>query len=129
MSTAQKATLYFCAIREYSAIHTFSGNKKAQAFQLQEMGVEGTGSLEHGDASGEIFWMEYPFPFLTHYYSTFPLDEPERAKPPAFVDISSPGAPGAGGGKLPALPPDAHPDYPHPPALQGASDEELRDQF
>ena len=62
MSTAEKATLYFCAIREYSAIHTFSGNKKAQAFQLQEMRVEGTGSLEHGDASGEIFWMEYPLP-------------------------------------------------------------------
>ena len=41
MSTAEKATLYFCAIREYSAIlHTFSGNKKAQAFQLQEMGVK-----------------------------------------------------------------------------------------
>ena len=43
-----------------------------QAFQLQEMGEAGTGSLEHGIASGEVFWMKYPYPFLTYYYKTFP---------------------------------------------------------
>ena len=43
------------------------------------MGVTGTGSLEHGDASGEIFWVHYPFPFLTYYYATYPDSTPRRS--------------------------------------------------
>ena len=62
MSDEEKAMLYLCSIREYSALHTFASGAKGQAFELQEMGAAGTGSLEHGDASGEIFWMQYPFP-------------------------------------------------------------------
>ena len=34
----------------------------SEAFEVQEMGAAGTGSLEHGDASGDIFWIAYPFP-------------------------------------------------------------------
>ena len=48
--------------REHSALHKFSDGTMKEAFQLQEMGAMGTGSLEHGDASGEIFWMVHPFP-------------------------------------------------------------------
>jgi hypothetical protein len=32
----------------------------------------GEGSLEPGDASGEIFWMQYPDPFLKHFFESFP---------------------------------------------------------
>ena len=52
MSDEEKATLYLCGICEYSALHTFTGGAKGQAFKLQEMGAAGTSSLEHGDASG-----------------------------------------------------------------------------
>ena len=36
------------------------------------MGERGSGSLERGDSSGEVFWMHTPSPFLKYYYSTFP---------------------------------------------------------
>ena len=51
------------------------------------MGQQGTGSLEHGDSSGEIFWCGYPMPFLTYYYKTFPEEMP---KPKGTEDASSP---------------------------------------
>ena len=57
-------------------MHKFVGGDCGQAFQMQEMGTTGTGSLEHGDASGEIFWVKYPFPFLTFYYATFVGEKP-----------------------------------------------------
>ena len=73
MTADEKETIYLCAIREFSALHSFVDGTKGQGFQLQEMGKDGTGSHEHGDASGEIFWMKYPFPFLiTYFYETFP---------------------------------------------------------
>ena len=64
MSTVEKETLYKCVIREHSALHKFIDGTMREAFELQEMGAAGTGSLEHGDASGEVFWMVYPFPVL-----------------------------------------------------------------
>jgi hypothetical protein len=36
------------------------------------MGPQGTGSLEHGDSSGDTFWIKYPEPFLEYYYDTYP---------------------------------------------------------
>ena len=42
MSDEEKATLYLCGICEYSALHTFTGGAKGQAFKLQEMGAAGT---------------------------------------------------------------------------------------
>lgn len=67
-----KDMMYMCTIRDFSILHNFAGGLKKAAFQLQEMGPNGTGSLELGDSSGEMFWMAYPLPFLTHYYDTFP---------------------------------------------------------
>eukprot|EP00966_Prymnesium_polylepis_P295594 6826469-Prymnesium_polylepis.1 len=60
-----------------------------------EMGPNGTGSLEHGDSSGELFWMNYPLPFLPFYYNTFPEEKPSEAsasKPavPEVTDLTSP---------------------------------------
>ena len=65
MSATEKETLYVhyvCVVRDFSALHKFMDGSTSQAFELQEMGAAGTGSLEKGDASGEIFWIVYPFP-------------------------------------------------------------------
>ena len=62
MSATEKETMYKCVVREHSALHKFSDGTMKEAFELQEMGAAGTGSLEHGDASGDIFWMVHPFP-------------------------------------------------------------------
>ena len=66
---------------QFSAVHQFADGHKVAAFQLQEMGESGTGSIEHGDASGDIFWLQYPVPFLTHYYNTFPEMLPVEMRP------------------------------------------------
>eukprot|EP00966_Prymnesium_polylepis_P058617 1357552-Prymnesium_polylepis.1 len=72
-----------------------------------EMGPNGTGSLEHGDASGELFWMDYPLPFLPFYYNTFPEENQSAPKPavPEVTDLTSP--------TKPVSMPDIHPDFPH----------------
>ena len=77
-SAQEKATLYKCTIREFKPIYKWAaqGGRVSAAFEMQEMGPDGTGSLEQGDASGEIFHMEYPQPFLKYYYSTFLDDLP-----------------------------------------------------
>ena len=63
----EKATIYKCTIRDFSALHKWDGGRTpSAAFELQEMGVLGTGSLEHGDSSGEIFFCSYGVPRLPH---------------------------------------------------------------
>ena len=55
MSAEEKETNYRCLVRDHSAMAPLTPTRKGEGFQLQEMGVTaGTGSLEHGDASGEI---------------------------------------------------------------------------
>ena len=74
MSEEESATKFKCAIRDFSFSQRVPGEPTpVKAFQLQEMGETGSGSLEEGDASGEIWWMKYPYPFLEYYYDTFPL--------------------------------------------------------
>jgi hypothetical protein len=111
MSAEEVAAMYKCAVRDFSYAHDFPGVKHA-AFQLQEMGPKGTGSLEHGDASGEIFWMRYPFPFLEYFYGTYPELLPKPAgtgAEPVIVDIRSPG----NNTDAAKMKPDTHPDFPH----------------
>ena len=72
MSAEERSTLYKCTVRDFTHTHKFPGEQAPRAaFQLQEMGVTGTGSTEPGDSSGEIFWMPYPT-FLGFFYQTFP---------------------------------------------------------
>ena len=55
MSSEEKATLYKCVLRDFSALHKWAGGRSpCAAFQLQEMGVQGTGSMEHGDENLEM---------------------------------------------------------------------------
>ena len=47
-------------MRDFKLLHKFPlAQVMDAAVSLQEMGVSGTGSTEHGDASGEVFWMPY----------------------------------------------------------------------
>jgi hypothetical protein len=52
-------------VRQFDALHKFAGGQPpSAAFEVQEMGEKGDGSLELGVASGEIFWVKYPVPAL-----------------------------------------------------------------
>jgi hypothetical protein len=54
---ADKKKLYSCNVRTFEAVHKFPGSRPpSSAFEVQEMGEHGTGSLEPGVASGEVFW-------------------------------------------------------------------------
>ena len=119
MTAEEQKTDYFCTIVDFSLLHTFPGGLKSAGYQMQEMGPDGTGSHEHGDASGELFWMTYPNPFLMYFYSTFPELKPETeeeraSKRASVVDLRS-----ADGAEVdltdspPPPKPDVHPDYPH----------------
>ena len=88
-NTSEKSTMYFCTVRDFQLTHVFPANVRSDGFELQEMGPDGSGSHEHGDASGEIFWMEYPFPFLTFYYDTFPDEKPPSTTPAAAAAVQS----------------------------------------
>ena len=82
LSAEEKKTEYMCSVVDYSVAHRFRpAEPPAAAFKMQEMGTTGTGSTEHGDSSGGVFWMPYPDPFLKYYYATFPeqMPSPEGA--------------------------------------------------
>ena len=82
MSEEEKTTLFKCVVRDFSYSHKMQGESTlVQAFELQEMGITGTGSLEEGDSSGDIWWMKYPYPFLEYYYKTFPDENPANEIP------------------------------------------------
>ena len=46
----EKATIFKCVLRDYICVHKFpNAVSPEKALQLKEMGVSGSGSLEHGD--------------------------------------------------------------------------------
>jgi hypothetical protein len=60
MSEEERSIHYKCIIRDLSAAHRMDGARRVahaggRFSMLQEVGETGTGSLEHGDASGDIF--------------------------------------------------------------------------
>ena len=85
MSEEEKKQLYKCTVRDFKLLHKFPlAQVMEAAVSLQEMGVSGTGSTEHGDASGEVFWMPYNPTFLQYYYATFPENLPSPATNPTI---------------------------------------------
>ena len=50
MTDEEKNTTYMCTIRDFEVAHKWPGGNHTQAFQVQEMGTTGEGSLEQGDA-------------------------------------------------------------------------------
>ena len=63
---ADKEKWFRCTVRQFEGVHDFGAFKSA-AFQVQEMGQSGEGSLEPGVASGGQFWIAYVNPFLKYY--------------------------------------------------------------
>ena len=58
VSAAKKATIFKCVLRDHTCMHKFpNAVSPERAWQFQEMCVSGSGSLEHGDLSGDIFWL------------------------------------------------------------------------
>jgi hypothetical protein len=100
---SDKQKWFRCVVRKFDALHDFGAFKSA-AFEVQEMGESGEGSLEPGVASGDVFWVVYQQPFLKHYYKAnpdkLPDGHPEKPKPqtvPATAagEAASPGTPAA----------------------------------
>ena len=69
--SADKEKHYRCIVRKFEAMHNF-GTFKSAAFEVQEMGESGEGSLEPGVASGDKFYVAYLQPFLKYYYAAHP---------------------------------------------------------
>jgi hypothetical protein len=65
---ADKDKRFKCTVVDFVALHDFGDGFKGAGFQLKEMGEDGRGSLEPGVASGDVFIMAYPLPFLEYYY-------------------------------------------------------------
>ena len=87
-TAAELATEFKCTIREFSYAHLFSGGfVPEKAWQVQEMGVSGSGSLEVGDSSGDIFWIKNS-EFLKYFYKTYP----ELKISPPSATAPTPGA-------------------------------------
>ena len=60
MSADERETVYKCTIIDFSLAHKFSPDAvPTQAFKLQEMGVDGTGSLEKSDLESTKFWRTF----------------------------------------------------------------------
>ena len=100
MTAEEKAADYLCTVLDFQIAHRMQpGAPPTQAFQLQEMGTDGTGSLERSDLESTKFWCGYPTPFLDYYYKTFPEEEADaprrapRARPVRHLH-RRPGRPG-----------------------------------
>ena len=81
--TADKQKIFKCLTVEFIAMHDYGGGIKGGGMQVKEMGESGTGSLELGDASGEVFVIPYPTPFLQFFYDANPDMLPESMRPVA----------------------------------------------
>jgi hypothetical protein len=82
ISEDERQTFYQCVVKDFSVAHKLNPNNhfhlKERCFQLQEMGPTGEGSLEYGDASGEVFWMSYK-DFAGFFYKMYPDELPAPA--------------------------------------------------
>jgi len=131
MSAVEKATSYLCTVRDYTLAHKFDASdprcSPEKAWELMEVGERGTGSLEPGDSSGEIFWMRNT-DFLKYYYDTYPEEMPRAPGDTVggsgcldltgggddeeggdgdcgggITDVGAPGAPGASASDRPSV--------------------------
>ena len=88
---ADKEKWFRCTVRQFEGVHDFGAFKSA-AFQVQEMGQSGEGSLEPGVASGGQFWIAYVNPFLKYYYAAHPdrLPDGHPDKPAQVETVAQP---------------------------------------
>jgi hypothetical protein len=88
---SEKEKWFKCIVRQFDAVHDFPGGTKSAGFEVQEMGVAGEGSLEPGVASGDVFWVQYPNPFLRYFYKAHPerLPDDHPDKPRAVATATA----------------------------------------
>jgi hypothetical protein len=92
MTPEERATSYLCTVLQYSLAHRLMpGDTPGQMWQVLEMGASGTGSTEHGDSSGDKFWVPHS-KFLKFYWDTFPERMPVPDGPPPDVVVLDDGA-------------------------------------
>ena len=73
MLPEERDKVYKCTIVDFSLAHKFAPDSSPRmAFKMQEMGIDGTGSHEQSDLASTMYWIDYPMPFLSFYYDTFP---------------------------------------------------------
>jgi hypothetical protein len=73
MLPEERDKVYKCTIVDFSLAHKFAPDSSPRmAFKMQEMGIDGTGSHEASDLASTMYWIDYPMPFLSFYYDTFP---------------------------------------------------------
>ena len=73
MLPEERDKVYKCTIVDFSLVHKFAPDSSPRkAFKMQEMGIDGTGSHEESDLASTMYWIDYPMPFLSFYYDTFP---------------------------------------------------------
>lgn len=100
MSLEEKRTIYKCTVREHSLLHkwTNSLDPPSEAWEVQEMGERGTGSLELGDSSGDIFWVKHS-DFLRYYYATYPAESTTANNEGEVVELDGEEGGEEGGGE------------------------------
>jgi hypothetical protein len=87
MSVEERDTVYKCTILDFSLAHKFGPEvSPRQAFFMQEMGIDGTGSHEKSDLASTKFWIEYPVPFLNFFFDTFPAVGAAVVAAPALAE-------------------------------------------
>jgi hypothetical protein len=68
----ERDNVYKCTIIDFSLANKFAlDSSPRMAFNMQEMGIDGTGSHEQSDLASTMYWIDYPLPFLRFYYDTF----------------------------------------------------------
>jgi hypothetical protein len=61
----ERDKVYKCTIVDFSLAHKFAPDSSPRnAFKMQEMGIDGTGSHEESDLASTMYWIDYPLPFL-----------------------------------------------------------------
>ena len=71
-----------CIVRQFEAVHEFPGGSRSAGFQVQprswESRARAATSLEPGASHPANFlWLQYPNPFLKHYYKAHPEKLPD----------------------------------------------------
>jgi hypothetical protein len=65
--------VYKCTIINFSLAHKSAPDSSPRnAFKMQEMVIDCTGSHEESDLASTMYWIDYLMPFLRFYYDTFP---------------------------------------------------------
>ena len=120
MLPEERDKVYKCTTVDFSLAHKFAPDSSPRkAFKMQEMGIDGTGRHEESDLASTMYWIDYPMPFLSFYYDTFPAVDDGLAGAAEVASLASSGRNGfndsasdgcASSATVPHT--DVHPEFP-----------------